>query len=172
MHRVDATTPKSVFQLPGDERVRSLALETVITLSVLLAAPLLGCGSQAHAGIITFETLSAPTFALSPWSDGLAEEQETQSRPSLRAADPISSTDADKTLPDPHRDSAALALFGQRVPGVPASDSSKSQRIQSMRMADRPEVSPAGSVSLFRSSARLHLPDPHLCCLFRPPRQA
>jgi hypothetical protein len=156
--------------------VRSLALKAVITLSVLLAAPLLGCDSQARAGIVTLEMLSSPLSILSPLSDSFAEYQEAPSQPSLHAADPVSSLIADRPLPGSHRDAAALALFGQQVPGIPGvpeSDSRKDHRVQSLYMADRPEeVSPAGSVSLFRSSARLHLPDPHLCRLFRPPRRA
>ena len=149
--------------------MRSLPLQTVITLTVLLAAPLLGCGNQAHAGIITVEMLAAPLGDLSPLGDSVAEEQDAQNRPALHAADPVST--AHETLPDPHHETAALALFGQQVPGVPVSDSSNGPRVQSIGMADLPEVSPPGSVALFRSSARLHLPDPHLCRLFRPPRQ-
>ena len=142
----------------------------VMTLTVLLAAPLLGYDGQAHGGIVTSEMLLPPLGDLFPLGNNFAVEVEAPNHPALHAADPVSSPIADKSLPGPHHDAAALALFGQQVPGVPESDSSKSHRVQSIYRTGRPEVSPAGSVSLFRSSARLHLSDPHLCRLFRPPR--
>ena len=150
--------------------MRSLALETLIALSVLLAAPFLGCDGRAHAGIITFEALSAPLSDQSPLGNLFVEEPEPPTQPSVHAADPVCHTAPDKPLPE----TASLALFGRSIPGapsVPESESSKSKRSQSICMADRPEVSPPASSSLCRSSVRLHLPDSHLCRLFRPPRQ-
>ena len=157
--------------------MRQPNLQSVFSLIVLIAVPLLGCGGQAHAGMLIAEIHSSSgsnsQFGTpAPWGEW-AEQQDAQSCISLRAIEPVIEQTAESAPSGPLHDPVSSRFVGLGVPGlpgVPVTASSKGDQPPPVCFVDRPELVPSDSPALFLSGARTRLPDPHLTRLFRPPR--
>ena len=153
--------------------MRPLALQLVFSLVVMVAVPLLGFGSQAHAGMLPVELpirsadsnlLDSPSLGSEWW----VEQPEVQSVPTItQASEPV----ADEAPLRQILGIASLSL-APSLPGVPAptTDVVKDHRTQPIGFVSRATIPPAGLASLFLSGPRTQLPDPLLSSLFRPPR--
>ena len=142
----------------------------VFALVVLIAAPFVGRGDQAHAGTLAVEKL--PHAAESSFGpsvplgcDWWHEQVEESSAPRLtQAAEPANAT----TPLDPG--STALTSAPPGAPVRPVTELAKVHRGHPLYAEARHAVPPAGPASLFLSGPRTQLPDPLLSRLFRPPR--